>query len=67
MKKTSLILYAILVVFLISTVVHAGDFLPIGEMAPDFTLTSVTGETYTLSHFISDSGKVVLINFLAWN
>ena len=67
MKKTSLILSAILVVFLISNIAHAGDFLPIGEMAPDFTLTSVTGEIYTLSQLISDSGKVVLINFLAWN
>ena len=67
MKKMSIIVSSILIVFLVTNVVHAGDFIAIGESAPDFTLQTVAGETYTLSSIISDSGKVVLINFFAWN
>ncbi|RMH37566.1 MAG: TlpA family protein disulfide reductase [Nitrospirae bacterium] len=36
----------------------AGSFFKVGEVAPDFTLTTVTGETISLKHL---RGKVVVL------
>ncbi|MBU0509008.1 peroxiredoxin family protein [bacterium] len=35
-----------------------------GEVAPDFSLVSTTGETYTLSQY---RGQVVFLNFFGWS
>ncbi|HQU29046.1 MAG: redoxin domain-containing protein [Nitrospira sp.] len=40
------------------TLVQAGSFFKIGEAAPDFTLTSLDGQSVTLSQF---KGKVVVL------
>jgi len=67
MKKITIILSALLLVFVLSNAGNAGDFIGIGAIAPNFTLLSVDGDSLTLSHVIFDSGKVVLINFFAYN
>jgi len=40
----------------------AGSGVPVGSVAPDFELKTVTGESYRLSDL---RGKAVLLNFFA--
>jgi peroxiredoxin len=49
-----------LVTSLITTAAFAGDPLPVGSTAPDFSLTDAKGETYSLSQY---KGKYVVLEW----
>jgi hypothetical protein len=68
-KKNIFVSFFIFLIFLIFLNTHAfaGDFIGIGETAPDFTLRTVEGDTIILSKVIFEEGKIVLLNFFGWN
>lgn len=58
MKRTILTTLMLITYVLLATAVLASSFFKIGEKAPTFTLTSITGETVSLE---SLKGKVVVL------
>jgi len=58
MKRTILTTLMLITCALLTTGVSASSFFKIGEKAPTFTLTSITGETVSLE---SLKGKVVVL------
>ena len=58
MKRTMMFSLVLLAGLAFTTAVSGGSFFKVGEPAPSFTLTSVTGETLSLS---SLKGKVVVL------
>jgi hypothetical protein len=67
MNKQNIFVSLIIFFIVLNTVAFAGDFIGIGETAPDFTLRTVEGDTVILSKVIFDEGKIVLLNFFGWN
>ena len=58
MKKTWFALFALLVPFAAAHLVLAAGFFKVGEKAPSFALTAITGETVGLDTY---KGKVVVL------
>jgi len=58
MKKTWIALFALLVPVLAAHLVLAAGFVKVGEQAPSFALTAITGETVGLDTY---KGKVVVL------
>ncbi len=58
MKWTSVFVPVLVACVLALSPVAAGSFFKVGEAAPDFTLTAVTGETVSLAEL---HGKVVVL------
>jgi len=58
MKKVWIALFALLVPVLAAYLVLAAGFFKVGEKAPSFALTAITGETVALDTF---KGKVVVL------
>jgi cytochrome c biogenesis protein CcmG, thiol:disulfide interchange protein DsbE len=58
MKRSVLILFSVLVPLLAVHMVLAAGFFKVGEKAPGFTLSSITGETIGLE---GQKGKVVVL------
>ncbi len=62
MRKQALLLFPAIVLALF---LPQGAFpqVQVGQVAPDFTLTDVSGTSHTLSQY---RGKVVFLNFFGW-
>ena len=58
MKKTGVVIFALLVPILAAHLVLAAGLFKVGEKAPSFTLTTITGETLGLDTY---KGKVVVL------
>ena len=58
MRKTASVTAILLLIAGLAAIASAG--LPVGKVAPDFTLPSTTGEKLTLSQF---KGQVVILAF----
>lgn len=58
MKRTSMTLLTLIACVVLATAVSAKSFFKVGEKAPTFTLTSITGEAVSLE---SLKGKVIVL------
>ena len=67
MNKKNIFVSFFIFLIVLNTLAFEGDFIGIGETAPDFTLRSVEGDTVTLSKVIFDEGKIILLNLFGWN
>jgi len=56
--KRSAVAFALMLPFLVAPVLLAAGFFKVGEKAPSFTLTSLTGDTVSLD---AHKGKVVVL------